>query len=46
MREMREDTQGWGREGAEPINGDEVNNLLDLLQLPNFTHFRGEGGDG
>jgi hypothetical protein len=23
-----------------------VSNLLDLLQLPTFTHFRGEGGDG
>jgi hypothetical protein len=22
---------GWGREGAEPINGDGVSNLLDLL---------------
>jgi hypothetical protein len=23
-----------------------VSNMLDLLHLPNFTHFRGEGGDG
>jgi hypothetical protein len=23
-----------------------VSNLLDLLQLPTFTHLRGEGGHG
>jgi hypothetical protein len=31
---------------VEPLNGEGVSNLLDLLQLPNFAHFRGEGGDG
>jgi hypothetical protein len=41
MREMRENTQGWGREGVEPLNGNGVSNLLDLLELPNFKLQKG-----
>jgi hypothetical protein len=43
-----EDRDTWGWERGEPgtLNGDGVSNLCEVLQLSNFPHFEGEGGNG
>jgi hypothetical protein len=38
-------TWGWRRGELDTLNGDGVSNLLEVLQLPKFPHFEGEGGD-
>jgi hypothetical protein len=32
-----------GRGEPDTLNGDGVSNLLEVLQLPKFPHFEGEG---
>jgi hypothetical protein len=44
--EEREIPGNGGEESRIPLMGIEVSNLLEVLQLPKFSHFEGEGGDG